>query len=82
MPVSVLTWANLNHGLCGHHSDPLYSAFELGRWYWLWAEVYLSLACLIGYGYNLLVISLVHRVVGVFSSAAPGSGGGKDKKAN
>jgi hypothetical protein len=65
MPASLLTWANLNHGLCGHHSDPLYEHFNMGKWYWLIAEVYLLLASLIiGYGVNYLVISSVFMVVG------------------
>lgn len=27
MPVSLLTWANLNHSLCGVHNDPFYEIF-------------------------------------------------------
>ena len=64
MPMSTLTWANLNHSLCGHHSDPLYDLLQLGRWYWLWAELYLLIASLVlGFGGNLLLISLVHNVL-------------------
>lgn len=59
MPSSLMTYANLNHSLCGYDSDPMYKNFNLGKWYWLWAEVYLSIACFIGYSVNLLIVSLV-----------------------
>lgn len=66
MPVSILTWANLNHSLCGHHSDPVYEHLELGRWYWLAAELYLLIASLLlGFGGNLLLISMVHSLLGL-----------------
>lgn len=65
MPVSILTWANLNHSLCGHHSDPVYELLQLGRWYWLIAELYLLIASLVlGFGGNLMLISLVHYLLG------------------
>ena len=64
MPMSMITYANLNHALCGFDSDPMYAKFDLGRWYWLWAELYLSAACFFGYGFNLTIISLVHIMVG------------------
>jgi len=27
LPMSLLTWANLNHSLCGVHNDPFYEMF-------------------------------------------------------
>jgi hypothetical protein len=70
MPVSVLTWANLNHGLCGTDSDPVYIYLESqgsGKWYYLHAEIYLSLASLLlGYGINYLVISVTHQILNLF----------------
>jgi hypothetical protein len=69
MSMSLLTWANLNHGLCGHHSDPVYVLLGLGKWYWLVAEIYLILASLLfGYGINFLVISAVHKVLKLVNS--------------
>ena len=67
MPIGILTWANLNHSLCGHHSDPFYEHFNLGRWYWLWAELYLLVASLgIGFGINLMLISIAHTILSKF----------------
>ena len=70
MPISVLTWANLNHGLCGTESDPVYIYLEsigVGKWYFFYAEIYLSAASLLlGYGINYLVISGTHGVLSLF----------------
>ena len=40
-PIAVLTWANLNHSLCGTDTDPAYYHLGLGKWYYLWGEIYL-----------------------------------------
>lgn len=40
-PVALLTWANLNHSLCGTDTDPAFYYLNLGKWYYLWAELYL-----------------------------------------
>jgi hypothetical protein len=69
MPLSLMSWANLNHGLCGTDSDPVYTYLanlEIGKWYWFYAEFYLSLASfLLGYGVNYVVISGVHKVLNI-----------------
>lgn len=41
IPMAAITWANLNHALCGDGNDPMYESFNLGKWYILLAEVYL-----------------------------------------
>lgn len=42
-PISALTWANLNHTLCGIDNDPWRRHFQLGKYYFFWAEFYLLL---------------------------------------
>jgi hypothetical protein len=39
-PISMYTWANLNHNLCGCDNDPVYVLFDLGWTYNFWAEFY------------------------------------------
>lgn len=65
MPFSLLTLSNLNHSLCGFESDPVYEHFNLGKWYWLWAELYLTLTCLIGFGLNATLVTLIHYIMNV-----------------
>lgn len=45
-PISALTWANLNHTLCGIDTDPWRKAFNLQEYFYFWAEFYLSLGAL------------------------------------
>lgn len=45
-PVSALTWANLNHTLCGIDNDPWRKHFKLEEYYYFWAEFYLGLAAM------------------------------------
>lgn len=56
MPLSALTWANLNHTLCGLDNDPFYKAFDLGKWYYGWSEFYLLFSCFVGYFVNYVFI--------------------------
>ena len=46
-PISAITWANLNHTLCGDHNDPFYSGFDLGKSYYFWAQFYLGIPSII-----------------------------------
>lgn len=62
MPISLFTWANLNHSLCGVHNDPFYELFQLGKWYWLWADLYLTVACFLGFALNLVLITVLMKV--------------------
>jgi len=62
MPISLISWANLNHSLCGVHNDPFYEIFQLGKWYWLWADLYLALACFVGFVVNSLLVIVIERL--------------------
>ena len=46
-PISAMTWANMNHTLCGVDNDIFYNTFDLGKWYYLFAEVYLFLSSML-----------------------------------
>ncbi len=45
-PLSAMTWANLNHTLCGIDNDPWRTYFNLGKYFFFWAEFYLFLGAL------------------------------------
>lgn len=55
MPLSVATWANLNHALCGVDNDPFYAFFDLGASYYAWADAYLLFSCMVGYALNFVI---------------------------
>ena len=38
-----MTWANLNHTLCGIDNDPWRVAFGMHKYFYFWANVYLGL---------------------------------------
>lgn len=42
-PMSSLTWANLNHTLCGIDNDPWRVVFGMHKYFYFWAEGYLCL---------------------------------------
>ena len=46
-PLALITWTNLNHSLCGVDNDPFFAAFDLGKWYYLWADFYLLGGCFV-----------------------------------
>jgi hypothetical protein len=46
-PIAEITWANLNHTLCSLPNDPFDSFFGMGKWYFLWAEIYLGLSSIL-----------------------------------
>lgn len=56
--LSALTWANLNHALCGLDNDPFYAFFDLGKSYYGWADAYLLFSCMVGYTVNFIVHKL------------------------
>ena len=43
-PLSAMTWANLNHTLCGIDNDPWRVTFGMHKYYYFWADGYLFLA--------------------------------------
>ena len=60
-PLALLTWANLNHSLCGTDSDPVWLHFELGKWYYLLGEGYLWAACFAFIVINSLICHVFKR---------------------
>ena len=62
-PVAQLTWANLNHTLCGTDTDPIWYLFNLGKWYYPAAEIYLGAASLALHLVNFLICYLVRRII-------------------
>lgn len=62
-PISLMTWANLNHTLCGTDSDPVWRLFELGKWYYPLAEVYLGAAAMAAMAGDFAICYIVKRWV-------------------
>ena len=62
-PIALLTWANLNHTLCGTDSDPLWLHLGLGKWYYAIGELYLGGACIAFYLINFGICYLLKRVI-------------------
>jgi len=65
MPLSMTTWANLNHALCGIDNDPFYAYFDLGEWYYFWSDGYLLFSCMVGYLLNYVIQVVVFAVLRV-----------------
>ena len=40
-PMSAMTWANLNHTLCGIDNDPWRATFGMREYFYYWADYYL-----------------------------------------
>jgi hypothetical protein len=59
MPVAALTWANLNHTLCGVSNDPFYAFLDLGKSYYFWADAYLLFSCMVGNALNMTIVWIV-----------------------
>ena len=62
-PISLLTWANLNHSLCGTDTDPIWYLFDLGKWYYLLADFYLGAAAFAFIAINWVFCYIVKRVI-------------------
>jgi len=45
-PLSAISWANLNHTLCGIDNDPWRVLFGMHKYFYFWAEGYLGLTSL------------------------------------
>lgn len=63
-PVSHLTWANLNHTLCSVDNDYFKVTFDMGAYYYFWAEFYLFFFSFIFY-YLTIYVSRILRWVGI-----------------
>lgn len=62
-PVALISWANLNHTLCGTDSDPIWYLLDLGKWYYLAAEVYLGAAAFAFILVNFSIAYVCKRVI-------------------
>ena len=63
-PLSLLTWANLNHTLCGINNDPFYAAFDLGESYYFWSDFYLLFSCGVGNVLNFVFVLVAFKLFG------------------
>ena len=64
-PLSMLTWANLNHSLCGVGNDPFYAFLDLGESYYFWADLYLLFTSMVGNAINIAIVTLVLKLSGI-----------------
>jgi len=62
-PLSHLSWANLNHTLCSVENDPWKNFFNMGVYYYLWAEFYLFLPSFMAHYFTVLVSRIILKVV-------------------
>ena len=76
-PISAMTWANLNHTLCGVNNDPFYANFEMGKWYHFFAEFYLMIPSL---GIQILNVALGFILFGDFNKYSGVLVDGKKRK--
>ena len=80
-PMALLTWANLNHTLCGTDTDPFFVILDLGKWYWPASEIYLGSLTAFYFIVNSLICYIVKRVIcGDKSSVIKDSGVSKSAK--
>ena len=60
-PLSHLTTVNISHTLCSL-GDPLARSLGMGKWHWLYADIYLSilpvLGCIVFYSFFWLIFKL------------------------
>ena len=62
-PMALISWANLNHTLCGVDNDPFYANFDMGQWYYLWADLYLLFSCYVGLVLNFAICYIVKVLI-------------------
>lgn len=70
MPISILSWANLNHALCSA-SDPFEEFFGLGETYYFWATGYWILAFPITALCNYIIVNIVQKLIHAISGEPP-----------
>ncbi len=61
-PLSHLTWANLNHTLCSVENDPWKTTFNMGIYYYFWAEFYLFLPSFTMHYFTLWVARVLRKL--------------------
>ena len=62
-PFAYISWANLNHTLCGVDNDPFFANLDMGQWYYLWADLYLLFSCYVGLILNFLICYTVKVLI-------------------
>lgn len=60
LPLSLLTWANLNYTLCRPDSDPLFPI--IGNWYYVFSEYYLNLISIVAV-FIILGLTFIFRYI-------------------
>lgn len=64
MPLSAITWANLNHTLCGLPNDPFFALLDLGKTFYFFSDFYLLFSCLVGNALNWIIVSAALHIFG------------------
>jgi hypothetical protein len=62
-PISALTWANLNHTLCGIDNDPWRVLFGMHKYFYFWADGYLSLTSHALNLVNVMASRIIHKIL-------------------
>ena len=62
-PLSLISWANLNHTLCGVDNDPFFANFNMGKWYFIWSDLYLLFSCYVGLILNFAICYIFKRLI-------------------
>jgi hypothetical protein len=62
-PVSLYTWANLNHTLCNDDLDPFFTYFKMDQNYYYWAELYLLFYCYAFVTLNLITVKVFSLIL-------------------
>lgn len=58
-----MTWANLNHTLCGIETDPWRVAFGMHKYFYFWADFYLILASHTSFYMNYFIgVFMLNRI--------------------
>ena len=61
-PLSALTWANLNHTLCGVDNDPWRVTFGMHKYFYFWADAYLNFTSHVFASLTMLVAIILQKV--------------------
>lgn len=60
-PLSAMTWANLNHTLCGIDNDPWRAFFGMHKYFYFWGDAYLGFSSMVFNYLNILVARLISK---------------------
>lgn len=62
-PVSAMSWANLNHTLCGCDNDPFYVILGSNKYFYLFADGYLGLISVGMWVVNYVIVKAVIAIL-------------------